>query len=362
MRNHQPPRSGVLSSTAPASETQPPVTRRRFLQAGAAGAAMAAGALRSVQAASLELRETTAAVPVSVGDARHLFADDRLLDAARTRDAVPTMNRPVGVERVLTPEMPWETLGFIFYSTVIEDEKEIKLYYGSYGWDGRIQRHFCLATSSDGVHFERARMGAKVYDGKSVATNFMFPTAVEVGVFLDPRAERPDTRYRMVYSAGGIEHPDRGGMYTATSADGIRWAKNPTRLLPFIPDSQHTAYWDQRLQKYVIYMRAWGPRGREVCRAEVADIDQPWPYDTSATLRYPWGKDKTPTLGQQYPSVMAPDEQDPENLDIYTNVVTPYPYAANAAFAFPAVYFKFVGPDWKERALSGNDGNFEVQL
>ncbi len=30
--------------------------------------------------------------------------------------------------------------------------------------------------------------------------------------------------------------------------------------------------------------------------------------------------------------------------------------------AFPATYFKFKGPDWKDIALSGNDGNFEPQL
>jgi hypothetical protein len=289
--------------------------------------------------------------------------DDRLVDSALTQGITRTVNPPQNIHRVLTPERPWETLGFIFYGSVLEDDAEIKLYYGSYHWDAKIVRHFCLATGRDGVHFERARLGKEVFNGETVQTNLLSPTAIETSVFLDPHAPR-EKRYRMVYSSGGLENPAKGGVYTAASADGIRWDKNPIRLLPFIPDSQHTAYWDERLRKYVIYLRAWNrvEKKREVCRVAVDDIDKPWPYDASVPPYLVWGKDKTPTLSRELPIVMASDGQDPDNLDIYTNTVVPYPFAANVLLAFPAVYFKFKGPDWKKVAVSGNDGNFEVQL
>ena len=336
------------------------LTRRGFMQTGSF-AAVASARVGRVTAT------TTQADPQAdarkLGCQRHLFLDDALIDIAQTRDVTRTLNPPRDIRRIMTPDKPWESLGFIFYSTVLEDEKEIKLYYGSYGWDGKILRNFCLATSQDGEHFERASLNQKVFDGKTYQTNFIFPTAIETSVFIDPTAT-PEKRYRMVYSAGGIDNPDQGGVYTATSPDGIHWERNLTRLLPFIPDSQHTAHWDARLKKYVIYTRSWGRerRVRQVCRIAVEEIDKPWPYDASVPGTFPWGKDKTPTLGRELPAVMVPDEHDPENLDVYTNVVMPYPDAADAMLAFPAVYFKFNGPEWKGRALSGNDGNFEVQL
>jgi len=114
----------------------------------------------------------------------------------------------------------------------------------------------------------------------------------------------------------------------------------------------------------VIYLRAWDrqQRKREVCRVAVDDLDRPWPYDATVPPYLVWGKDKVPTLSREFPIVMAADADDPPNLDIYTNAVTPYPAADRELLAFPAVYFKFQGPEWKSRALSPNDGNFEVQF
>ncbi len=300
---------------------------------------------------------------LAIGGDRQLFVDDRLVDGALTHKVTRTLNSPRDICRVFQPERPWETLGFIFYSSVVEDGGTIKLFYGSYQWDGQIVRHFCLATSRDGLHFERARLGRKRFDGEMVETNLLFPTAVETSVFLDPHAP-PEKRYRMIYSGGGLEKPAQAGVYTAACSDGIHWQKNPTRVLPFIPDSQHTAYWDQGLSKYVIYMRAWDRTlaKREVCRTAVADIDKPWPYDTAVPPHFIWGKDKIPTLSRELPIVIAPDQQDPANLDIYTNVVTPYPFAPGVHLAFPAVYLKFKDADWKPLAVRGNDGNFQVQM
>ncbi len=299
---------------------------------------------------------------VFIGGGRQLFLDDSLLDLGLTRGVTRTLNPPGDVRRVLAPEQPWEALGFIFYSSVVEDGGEIKLYYGSYTRDDKLQRHFCLATSRDGVTFQRPSLGQKAFNG-STENNLLALTAIEASVFLDPRAA-PEKRYRMIYSAFGLENLEKSGVYTAASPNGTEWTAAGTRVLPFVPDSQHTAYWDERSQRYVIHMRSWDRDGkkRQVCRAAVADIEQPWPYDRSAPAYQVWGKDKIPTLSREYPAVIAADGDDPENLDIYTNVVTPYPAATNAFLAFPAVYFKYIGPDWKERALSANDGTFEVQL
>jgi hypothetical protein len=101
---------------------------------------------------------------------------------------------------------------------------------------------------------------------------------------------------------------------------------------------------------------------RQVSRVQVADIEKPWPYQEGIPPFYVWGKEKTPTVSAELPAVLANDKNDPENLDIYTSTAQIYPFAANTYLAFPATYFKFKGPEWKDRALSGNDGNFEPQL
>jgi hypothetical protein len=214
-----------------------------------------------------------------VGGARQLFLDDGLLDLSRTRGVARTVNPPRDVRRVLTPDRPWEALGFYFYSSVVEDGGEIKLYYGSYTLEeGQLQRHFCLATSRDGEAFERPSLGQRAYRG-SKDNNLLGLTAIEASVFLDPRAGA-ERRYRMIYSAFGLENLEKSGVYTATSPDGIDWTTDGTRLLPFVPDSQHAAYWDERLQRYAVYLRSGDPRlrKRQVCRAEVEDLDRPWPY------------------------------------------------------------------------------------
>jgi len=306
-------------------------------------------------------RETADNVVV-VGGARQLFMDDRLVDAAQTRDVARTLNPPQDIRRVLVPDQPWETLGFIFYASVIDAGDSLRLYYGSYSYDGEKKvRHFCLATSRDGFAWERPSLGLRAFGG-STTNNLLPVTTFDGAVFVDPHAP-PDKRYRLM-AAYGMDDPAKGGLYSVSSPDGIHWARARERVLPFVPDSQHAAFWDARLQKYVAYLRSWqaDPRKRQVSRVEADDLDAPWAYDGTVAPFYVWGKDKTPTLSRELPVVLAADADDPENLDIYTSTAQIYPFAPDTYLAFPAVYFKFKGPEWKARALSGNDGQFEVQF
>lgn len=329
-------------------------TRRQFIQAGARGAAAAFVAPRGAD--QCQAAAAVGARGLNIGGERQLFLDDALLDPARTRNMTRTMNPPLDVRRVLRPDQPWEALGFIFYCSVIDENGAAQLYYGSY--DGEKKRHFNLAASGDGLHWERPQLGFKTFQGRK--NNNLLPLgAVEASVFLDPHAA-PAHRRRLVYTRGWPD-PAKGGVYSASSPDGLQWTAAPQRLLPFLPDSQPSAAWDEELQKYVVYLRAWNPR-RSAARIAVSDWETPWPYDRSVAPLHVWGRDKIPTLSRELPTVMTPDEQDPENLHLYTSAVVRYPFAANAYLAFPAAYLLFSGPDWKSRALNGNDGTFEVQL
>jgi len=296
---------------------------------------------------------------VEIGAGRQLFLDDRVVDSDLTWGVTRVLNPPVRVERVLKPERASEALGFIFYCSVVDDGGTARLFHGSY--DADKQKHFALATSEDGIHWERPRLGLREYRGDR--DNNLFPLhAVEASVFLDPHGPA-EKRYKLLYSRFWPD-PAKAGVYLATSPDGIRWTESATRLLPFVPDSQHCGLWDARLRKYVIYTRTWNPE-RAIARVAVDDLESPWPFDHSVPPHHIWGKDKVPTLSRELPTVMARDDNDPPGVQLYTNAVSTYPAGADQAssyIAFPAAYQTFKGPEWKDRALNGNDGTFDIQF
>lgn len=291
-----------------------------------------------------------------IGSDRQLFVDDALIDSELSDGVTRLLNSPLRIQRVLKPEMPSEALGFIFYCSVVDDDGTAKLFHGSY--DADKKKHFAVATSEDGLEWQRPKLGLREHRGSS-ANNLLPVEAVEASVFLDPNAP-PAKRYRLLYSRHWPD-PAKAGVYLASSADGLHWTESDTRLLPFVPDSQHCGLWDEHLQKYVIYSRTWNPQ-RAIARVAVDDIESPWPYDASIPPHHIWGKEKVPTLSRELATVMACDEGDPPGVQLYTNAVVPYPFAPHVYLAFPAAYQTFNGPEWKDRALNGNDGTFDIQF
>ena len=230
------------------------------------------------------------------------------------------------------------------------------LYYGCY--DGEKGKHLALATSQDGLNWERPELGLVDFEGSR--KNNLFPfEAVEAGVLLDPVAP-PDKRFRLIHNRHWPD-PKTAGIYLSHSPDGIHWSPQSTRLHPRVPDSQPSAFWDPARERYAIYLRAWAPR-RAIARVEVPDLETPWPFDESVPPLEIWGKEKVATIGTELPVVMQTDDRDPSNVHLYTSAVVRYPWAHDAYLAFPAAYYHFTGDRLKERALDGNDGTFDVQL
>jgi hypothetical protein len=324
-------------------------TRRQLLRAAflsaIAMAAMPAGAQEPIEAR-----------PINIGTDRQLFLDDTLVDLAQTRNITRTMNPPESIRKVLEPDQPWEALGFIFYCSVVDDGGAVKLFHGSY--DAEKKKHFSLATSSDGMHWERPSLGLKTFQGNK-NNNILPVEAVEAAVFLDPQAPS-EKRFRLIYTKGWPD-PAKAGVFVASSNDGVHWASVPERLFPFLPDSQPSAVWDERLQQYAIYLRAWNP-DRTVARVAVSDLEAPWPYDASVPPNLVWGKDKIPVPSREIPTVLATDEHDPAHLQFYTSAVVKYPFAPNVYFAFPAAFQLYKGDEWKARACNTADGTFDVQF
>ena len=180
-----------------------------------------------------------------------LFADKSgfettLMEA--TRDRAP----------VLAPEMPWEQACVWWHNTVlIDDDGVIRLYYCAIGPDQRFR--LCLATSTDGVAFERPSLGVVEFEG-STDNNIVFepdPGSHYAGtVFIDPTAPEAE-RYKLITDGEIMEHADGVPGYKtirgAFSADGIHWEYYPQdSIMPWYTDTQNVAMWDDRVGKYAV--------------------------------------------------------------------------------------------------------------
>lgn len=298
----------------------------------------------------------SAAIPALPG--RHLLFDDGLIDLQKTRNVRKVLTKPYAIERVFRPEAAWEALGFIFYSTVIDHEGTVMLYYGCY--DAEKGKHLCLATSRDGRDWTRPNLGLTEFDGSR--DNNLFPfEAVEAGVFLDPSAS-PEMRFRLLHNRHWPD-PATAGVYVSSSKNGINWVQNETRLFPRVPDSQPSAFFDPENLHYHIYQRTWtAQRRRAISHLAVEELEKPWPFDHTVDPLHVWGPDKVATPSNELPIVMRPDAKDAENVHLYTSGVFRYPWSLDTYFAFPAAYFHFKGSALEARALDANDGTFDVQL
>ena len=98
--------------------------------------------------------------------------------------------------------------------------------------------------------------------------------------------DSPQRRYKIFWIQVFWQKPeDSDGVYAGHSPDGIHFT-TAGRVLPLIIDNPLLAFWDERINKYVIYARALAPNTqnqRRIARIETSDILAPWPYNVDAS-------------------------------------------------------------------------------
>ena len=291
---------------------------------------------------------------MEIGSRKQLFLDDCLLAARSglaTRVHAPTKQGPV-----ILPELPSEAGRVGLYGTVWPVEDKLMMWYWAYDRRGEGSRGqgLALATSEDGMTWTKPVLGIVERAG-SKENNLVSLRGDTVA--LNP-AGPADERFVMLCPQG-FNDTESGGVYLAFSPDGIHWRKHPTCVFPFLPDTQNQVQYDARIGKWVAYLRGWNP-GRCVLRAEIDDLKAPWPHKRLAKPRYHWGKDHPPVPSRELPTVLARDETDPADCDIYTPVVVRYPWAEDAYFMFPSFYQHFPTP--KQGGRFDNDGILDIHL
>jgi len=333
-------------------------TRRRFGKTLLAGIASGAMNRAVAQGPAQRTTEGKSPDPRQVGGDKQLFIDHRFIEDKE--DITLVVNPPVKrSEAILHSDKPWDAFRLIYFS-IDEEDGRYTMWYQAFDkdqWDRSSRSRLCYAVSQDGVNWEKPSLGLVAYAG-SRDNNILLEDKKLAYVFRDPHGMR-DEAYKMIY---GHDPP---GTMVAVSSDGIHWRLPETSCLPPGPDTQKQAWWDERLNKYVVYLRVLvdehgqpgypfvspidsdppvvAPRllrcGRALARVATDDITEPWPVDEIRT-------------------VLAADELDPPDSDIYHHNVYPYPYAADAYFMFPMTYQHFHSGE----SDVGNDGVNDVQF
>jgi hypothetical protein len=158
--------------------------------------------------------------------------------------------------------------------------------------------------------------------------------------FVDPRGPAEE-RYKCLYHAKVLANTDalwqqyqklhpryrdiRLGpgnincLFGLVSPDGLHWKSIPEPLMIHYGDTDNTVYYDQWLEKYVLYTRLYNMDRRLIARAESDDFRH-------------W----TPVV-----PILGPTLEEPFSNDIYTNGRTNYPGCPDQHLMFPMHYRRY---------------------
>ena len=267
---------------------------------------------------------------IDIGTTKQLFFDDYLIESLT--NAKRGLNQAVKVDDnpVLRAERPWEG-NHMRPQKVLFDQKDqvFKMWYGTSkhsipvkggkpipGGDAGLvidtrDSFQCLATSEDGVNWDRPSLGLVEYNGSKDNNILPGGDGPTVPAFQDAREEDPAKLYKTMEMVGGTQN--RGMQYNLYySPEGIHWT--PYENNPVIDTGTELGRWNGRFQgwdpireTYYVTMEAshhWrGPYGKRlIARSESRDMVS-------------WSEPEI---------ILVPDEEDYPDTEFYSFPVMAY--------------------------------------
>jgi hypothetical protein len=180
------------------------------------------------------------------------------------------------------PENPWEVKGIDIEQMVMMPQGKIMAWARCTDEKGK-RRHCCL-ESTDGVNWTRPKVGLVEYGGSK--ENNLIPSGPKGRIFIDPHGsaeerfksasngdmpteefeklrQKPEWRDRPVSKMAQEDDPGRVDcVFGYVSPDGYTWTKLEEPLTIEESDGDQTVYWDAKLNKYVMYLRAYSVGAR----------------------------------------------------------------------------------------------------
>lgn len=250
-------------------------------------------------------------------------------------------------------EKPWEVNG-IWVNTLMYDEGKYRLWgIGQHGkpWneeDEKANRVACYLESDDLKTWRRPSLGLVEFDGSR--DNNLIDLSPHGTVFKDPVAP-PEERYKSTWVwqydrelFEKIKHrrswskaaiPPHGkfvyAMMAAVSPDGLKWTTLPEPISIEVSDTHNICYYDQTLEKYVLYTRTreWNTTAKGYTRFPDRDMG-----------RRAIGRTESKDF-RDFPvsrTILEPTNDMAPSDTLYTNGYSSVPGAPDHHLMFPTVW------------------------
>lgn len=223
-----------------------------------------------------------AAVPVNVqpDSAKQLLLDERVIQSRQNVRLELGRIEKFAANPTMRADRPWENALNNLYPNVAVDPagSGLKLWYKCVVHDpDAIARmanpvtiheqgwYLLFAESPDGKSWNRPLSPRFQFDRQE--TNAVCQDVANVGVLFDVRDADESRRYKMIYDVG------HGKLRVRFSSNGLDWSAplEAEGFGPYHGDTHNNAFWDERLQKYVLISRAYYGE-RLVARFESRDF------------------------------------------------------------------------------------------
>ena len=296
---------------------------------------------------------------VALGSRKHLFIDLTLVER---RDHVELRVNPPRLGGVaIARDRAWEH--HLHYMTTVADDAGLaRMWYASSQADAGLESHrFGYAESEDGISWRKPNLGLVEVNGRA-DTNVVPPRPWNGNVFIDPTA--PVTERYKTFALNSDPQLGALGPGVFLSSDGFVFREQGSNGIELAGDCQNMTFWDARRGRYVAYFRGFttaadGGWRRAVARWETDDL----------TSRDGWTLDgdeleiaNVPRISTQLPIVIACDDDDPDDMDIYTPSVVRYPGAEDVYLATMSMYHHFTPDEMDDVDPPKNDGLMDIQL
>jgi hypothetical protein len=260
---------------------------------------------------------------ISIGSKKQLFVDDFLIESLTNTKRVLNAAEKAEGNPVIRPDRPWEGNDVRVSHLVYEPkEQQLKMWYSTTTYRARRGAKeievvgegggaVCLATSKDGIVWEKPNLGLVEFRG-SKANNILPKSSRMEYMFRDQHESDPSRRYKGLMRIGTTETPGMTfDLYF--SPDGFTWTpyeKNPViNTAPKVGRWGPTAFmgWDPIRRVYAVHMENClhrrCPLGkRMIGRAESPDMIH-------------WSEPET---------IILPDERDTPDTEFYDMPVSTY--------------------------------------
>jgi len=161
-----------------------------------------------------------------------------------------------------------------------QEERLFKMWYGVMRYEGQLadgSRKLAYATSTDGIHWEKPKLGLVDVNG-SRDNNYIVPEmgSFSCAIIKDP-SDIPERRYKMIFTVLGRETSwarHHSPLNFAYSHDGIRWER-PVHVNPVIrgiSDDCYSLFYDGDRRKYILLTRRVPNLPRDISQYESYDM------------------------------------------------------------------------------------------